>query len=67
MILKRVYETTGMESAMTDKKTKPETEPTADERARALREFGDATIVYGEIEQADEQRDVNQAEPDEHV
>jgi hypothetical protein len=24
-------------------------------------------IVYGEIEQNDEQRDVNQPEPDEHV
>ena len=50
---------------MTDKKTEPE--PTADERARRLREIGDASIVYGEIEQADEQRDVNQAESDEHV
>lgn len=49
---------------MTDKH---EPEPTADEKAKTLREIGDATIVYGEIGQTDEQRDVNQAEPDEHV
>ena len=43
-------------------------EETADEKARRMREIGDGTIVYGEVEEADEQRDVNQAEePDEHV
>ena len=42
-------------------------EATADERARRLREIGDASAVYGEVGQNDEQRDVNQAEPDEHV
>lgn len=40
-------------------------EPTADERARRLREIGDGTAVYGEVGQNDEQRDVNQPEPDE--
>jgi hypothetical protein len=54
-----------MDKTMTDKKT--ESQPTADEKARTLREIGDAMIVYGEIEQNDEQRDVNQPEPDEHV
>jgi hypothetical protein len=54
-----------MEKTMTDKKTEPE--PTADEKARKQREIGDASIVYGEMEQNDEQRDVNQPEPDEHV
>jgi len=38
---------------------------TADERARRLREIGDGTAVYGEVGQNDEQRDVNQPEPDE--
>jgi len=37
---------------------------TADEKARRLREFGDGTAVYGEVEQDDEQRDVNQPEPE---
>ncbi|MGA2395301.1 MAG: hypothetical protein ABSH03_18320 [Candidatus Lustribacter sp.] len=47
---------------------KQKAEPTADERARRLREIGDANAVYGEIGQSDEQADVNQAdEPDEHV
>ena len=51
---------------MTDNdKQKPE--PTADERARRLREIGDANAVYGEVGQSDEQADVNQPEPDEHV
>lgn len=40
-------------------------EPTADERARRLREIGDGTAVYGEVGQNDEQRDVNQPEPEE--
>lgn len=46
---------------------KPQPEPTADERARRLREIGDANAVYGEIGQNDEQRDLNQPEEDEHV
>jgi len=40
-------------------------EPSADERARRLREIGDGTAVYGEMRQDDEQADVNQAEDDE--
>jgi hypothetical protein len=48
-------------------KDKPDPEPTADERAKRLREIGDANAVYGEIGQNDEQADVNQAEADEHV
>jgi hypothetical protein len=39
---------------------------TADERAKRQREIGDATVVYGEIGESDEQADVNQPEPDEH-
>jgi hypothetical protein len=47
---------------------KPKPEPTADERARRLREIGDANAVYGEVGQSDEQADVNQAsDPDERV
>ena len=46
---------------------KPGSEPSADEKAKQLREVGDANAVYGEMGQNDEQRDVNQAEPDEHV
>jgi hypothetical protein len=46
-------------------KQKPE--PTADERAKRLREIGDANAVYGEVGQSDEQADVNQPEPDEHM
>jgi hypothetical protein len=46
---------------------KPDAEPTADEKAKRQREIGDATAVYGEVGQNDEQRDVNQAEEDEHV
>jgi|GEM_PF-4254606 hypothetical protein len=46
---------------------KLEPEPTADERARRLREIGDASAVYGEMGQADEQADINQPEPDEHM
>jgi hypothetical protein len=42
-------------------------EPTADEKAKHQREIGDGTIVYGEVEQADEQADVNQPDADEHV
>jgi hypothetical protein len=42
-------------------------EPTADERAKRLREIGDGTAVYGEMGQEDEQAGVNQAEEDEHV
>jgi hypothetical protein len=41
-------------------------EPSADERAKHLREIGDGTAVYGEMRQDDEQADVNQAEEDEH-
>jgi hypothetical protein len=44
-----------------------DTEPTADEKAKHLREIGDATAVYGEVGQNDEQLDVNQPEADEHV
>jgi len=51
---------------MTDS-DKPKPEPTADERARRLREIGDANAVYGEVGQSDEQADLNQPEPDEHV
>lgn len=51
---------------MTDK-DEPTPEPTADERAKRLREIGDANAVYGEVGQSDEQADVNQAEDDEHV
>jgi len=40
-------------------------EPTADERAKRLREIGDGTVVYGEMRQDDEQADVNQSEEDE--
>ena len=51
---------------MTDNDTqKPE--PTADEKAKHLREIGDANAVYGEIGQADEQADVHQPEPDERT
>ncbi len=39
-------------------------EPTADERAKRLREIGDANAVYGEVGQSDEQADVHQAEGD---
>lgn len=46
---------------------KHDPEPTADERARKLREIGDANAVYGEVGQNDEQADVNQPEDDEHV
>jgi hypothetical protein len=42
-------------------------EPTADEKAKHLREVGDAMVVYGEVEERDEQIDVHQAEADEHV
>jgi hypothetical protein len=42
-------------------------EPTADERARKLREIGDANAVYGEVGESDEQADVHQPEDDEHV
>jgi hypothetical protein len=42
-------------------------EPTADEKAKQLREVGDAMVVYGEVGERDEQIDVNQAEADEHV
>jgi len=42
-------------------------EPSADERAKRLREIGDGTAVYGEMGQEDEQADVNQADEDEHV
>jgi hypothetical protein len=42
-------------------------EPTADERARRLRETGDANAVYGEVGQSDEQADVHQPEDDETV
>ena len=35
--------------------------------ARRLREIGDANAVYGEVGQSDEQADVNQPAPDEHV
>ena len=45
----------------------PKPEPTADEKARRLREIGDANAVYGEVGQSDEQADVNQPEADEHV
>jgi hypothetical protein len=48
-------------------KDTPNPEPTADEKARILREIGDANAVYGEVGQSDEQADVNQAEADEHV
>lgn len=51
---------------MTDN-DKHDPEPTADEKARTLREIGDASAVYGEIGQTDEQADVNQPEPDEHM
>jgi hypothetical protein len=44
-----------------------ESEPSADERAERLREVGDATVIYGEIGQNDEQREANQADEDEHV
>ena len=46
---------------------KHEPEPTADEKAKRLREIGDASAVYGEVGQNDEQADVNQSESDEHV
>ena len=49
---------------MTDKDPSA-AEPTADERARRLREIGDGTAVYGEVGQNDEQRDVNQPEAEE--
>jgi hypothetical protein len=39
-------------------------EESADAKARRLREIGDGTAVYGEVGQDDEQRDVNQPEPD---
>jgi hypothetical protein len=42
-------------------------EPTADERAKRLREIGDANAVYGEVGQNDEQLDVHQPDPDETV
>jgi hypothetical protein len=42
-------------------------EPTADEKAKHLREIGDAMVVYGEVGERDEQIDANQAEADEHV
>jgi hypothetical protein len=42
---------------------KPESEPSADEKARHLREIGDGTAVYGEVGQNDEQLDVHQVEP----
>jgi hypothetical protein len=41
--------------------------PSADERAKRLREIGDANAVYGEIGQNDEQLDVNQPDDDAHV
>jgi hypothetical protein len=44
---------------------KTDAEPTADEKARRLREIGDGTAVYGEVGQNDEQRDVNQPESEE--
>jgi hypothetical protein len=46
---------------------KPDPTPTADERAKHLREVGDGEAVYSEIGQTDEQADVNQPEPDEHM
>jgi hypothetical protein len=51
---------------MADNK-KPDPTPTADERAKRLREIGDGEVVYGEIGQTDEQADVNQPEPDEQA
>ena len=39
--------------------------PTADEKAKRLREIGDANAVYGEVGQNDEQLDVHQPEADE--
>jgi len=50
---------------MADNK-KPDPTPTADERAKRLREIGDGEVVYSEVGQTDEQADVNQPEPDEH-
>lgn len=44
-----------------------DTEPTADEEAKRLRQIGDAMVVYGEVGQSDEQADANQADADEHV
>ena len=41
--------------------------PSADERAKRLREIGDANAVYGEVGQNDEQLDVNQPDDDAHV
>jgi hypothetical protein len=46
-------------------KTPQQPEPTADERAKRLREIGDANAVYGEVGQSDEQADVHQGESDE--
>ncbi len=46
---------------------KPEPTPTADERTKRLREIGDASAVYGEVGQADEQADLHQPEPDEDL
>jgi hypothetical protein len=46
---------------------KDEPEPTADERARKLREIGDANAVYGEVGESDEQADVHQPEGEEDV
>lgn len=37
-------------------------EPTADEKARHQREYGDGTAVYGEVGESDEQADVHQGE-----
>jgi hypothetical protein len=51
---------------MTDKDT-PDPTPSADERAKRLREIGDGTAVYGEMGQEDEQADLHQPEPDEEV
>lgn len=51
---------------MTDSE-KHDSVPTADEKAKRQREIGDATAVYGEIGENDEQADVNQPEPDEHM
>jgi hypothetical protein len=41
--------------------------PSADEQARRQREVGDGTAVYGEVGETDEQADLNQPEPDEHM
>ena len=39
----------------------------ADERARRLREIGDANAVYAEVGQNDEQRDLHQPEEDDEA